>query len=68
MKKLMLVVLTIIFVSLLASCQKGISNVDGKTLIKNGTGGFCEVYIIEKDGYKFAVVMNNHGCGIIQLK
>jgi len=40
---------------------------DSGTLVSNGTVE-CTVYIIEKDGYRFAVAVGYNSCSITQIK
>lgn len=66
----MKLLLTILMLLSLSCSQRGVSSKDdagGGTFISDGDGGGT-IYIVEKDGYKFAVLIGlRKGC-IIQLK
>ena len=60
----------ILLLSLIATgCEDGVSEEvtsNGGTEV-HGSGGGCTVYVVEKDGYKFAVAVGHYKCGITQI-
>ena len=53
---------------LMVGCSGGVKKEsDGGVTVSDGEGS-CTVYIIEKDGYKFAVALGYSKCAITQRK
>jgi hypothetical protein len=64
----LLAVLCIAWICLTTGCEKGTKNEsDGSVRVANGDGA-CNVYIVEKDGYRFAVAVGYNKCAITQIK
>ena len=53
---------------LMVGCSGGVTKKsDGGGSVSDGQAS-CTVYIVEKDGHKFAVAVGYHKCAITQIK
>lgn len=53
---------------LMVGCSKGVTKDSGGGVTVSDGNGSCTVYIVEKDGYKFAVAVGYYKCAITQIK
>ena len=57
----------VVLLCIMPGCSDVKNKKDAGTYVSDGFGN-CTVYIIEKDGYKFAVAVGDGTCAICQIK
>lgn len=53
--------------ALLCGCESKIIENGSVTHVSTGAGNSCDIHIIEKGGYKFAVAVGTRGVAIVQI-
>jgi hypothetical protein len=68
MKKLNFGTAAVCIALAMVGCSNGVSKEsDGSVRVSHGLDS-CRVYVVEKDGYKFAVAVSAYSCAITQIK